>query len=252
MPDRAHSRRTAEAVGVSHPWLEMAMYVEGGRTVVAAHGDIDVDTEATLRLGLREALDRSITGLDLDMSAVSFCDCSALRVLLELRQQALAQGKTLVLRTASPATERLLTMTGTRCLFTTVQSEALQGDSGSAPHKAESRRPGSCEDRAITDLRAEVEQLRRAMNTRPVIDLARGVLMASFQLSPEEAWGVLVWVSQHTNTKLYQVAEGVLGSVDGHPLCEHMQQQLAAAVAAASLEEDPQLPLVDSANPPDS
>ncbi|WP_234021134.1 anti-sigma factor antagonist [Streptomyces sp. 142MFCol3.1] len=239
---------------MSSLWLDVTTYAEGGRTVVAAHGEIDVDTEDTLRLGLREALDRSITGLDLDLSAVDFCDCSGLRVLTQLRQQALEHGKTLVLQAASPAVERLLTMTGTRCLFTTADSEDSRRDGGSALGAPESRRPASSNgsQRATTDLRTEVEQLRRAMVTRPVIDLARGVLMASFHLSPEDAWGVLVSVSQRTNTKLYRVAEGVLGSVDGHPLCEHMRQQLAAAVAAASPDGGTQLPPVDRAHPPDS
>ncbi|MFE9406335.1 ANTAR domain-containing protein [Streptomyces sp. NPDC006530] len=80
-------------------------------------------------------------------------------------------------------------------------------------------------------LHREIEQLRRAMETRPAIDLARGALMASFRLSPQDAWTVLVTVSQHTNSKLHQVAEDVLGSINGEPLPQALQQQLAAALA---------------------
>jgi hypothetical protein len=81
------------------------------------------------------------------------------------------------------------------------------------------------------ELRTEVVQLKRAMLTRPVIDLARGVLMASFGLGAGDAWSVLVDVSQHTNTKLHQLAEELVDSVNGAPLPEHLQQRIATAVA---------------------
>ncbi len=84
------------------------------------------------------------------------------------------------------------------------------------------------------ELRVEVVQLKRAMVTRADIDLARGVLMASYGLSPEDAWSVLVDVSQHTNTKLHQLAEDLVVSVKGAPLPDHVQHQLSAAVAGVS------------------
>lgn len=56
--------------------------------------------------------------------------------------------------------------------------------------------------------------------------------MASFGLSPEQAWEVLVAVSQNANTKLHHVAEEIVGAVTGPPLSEVLQQRLAATVAA--------------------
>ncbi|QPP07515.1 ANTAR domain-containing protein [Streptomyces bathyalis] len=67
-------------------------------------------------------------------------------------------------------------------------------------------------DDSDQNLRLEVSQLRRAMRTRPAIDQAKGVLMAAYSLTPDEAWEVLVTVSQHTNTKLHVVAEGITAS----------------------------------------
>ena len=72
------------------------------------------------------------------------------------------------------------------------------------------------------------------MQTRPTIDLARGILMASFSLTPEAAWSVLVRTSQNTNTKLHHLAQDLVGTVRGTTLPEQVQQQLAAAVAGAS------------------
>ncbi|WEO92933.1 ANTAR domain-containing protein [Streptomyces sp. FXJ1.172] len=90
-------------------------------------------------------------------------------------------------------------------------------------------------DDAGPDARTEVVQLRRAMETRPVIDLARGVLMASFNLTPEEAWTVLVMVSQHTNTKLHRLAQDIVDAVKGPALTAHIQHQLTAAVTQLAI-----------------
>jgi hypothetical protein len=74
------------------------------------------------------------------------------------------------------------------------------------------------------------------MQTRPVIDLARGILMASFALSAEDAWRVLVETSQHTNTKLHHLARDLVTAVQGEPPTEAVQEQVAAAVARVRSE----------------
>lgn len=81
------------------------------------------------------------------------------------------------------------------------------------------------------DPQAEVVQLRRAMQTRPTIDQARGILMAAFSLGPDDAWTTLVMASQNTNTKLHHVAQQLVDSVQGEALPEAVQAQLSAAVA---------------------
>ncbi|UPZ26408.1 ANTAR domain-containing protein [Streptomyces sp. LRE541] len=71
-------------------------------------------------------------------------------------------------------------------------------------------RPGSC-PRADTGhfpaepadaLREEIGQLHEALTRRPVIDMARGIRMTVWSCTEDEAWELLVYVSQHTNTKL--------------------------------------------------
>ena len=182
---------------------------DGGRAHVAVSGELGLGIGEELRAALRTALADTDDGIDLDLSQVAFCDCSGLNTLLALREQALSEGKSITFRAVSPIVERLLTLTGTRSLFT---SAAEQG--GDRP-----------------ELGVEVVQLRRAMQTRPTIDLARGVLMASFGLSPQDAWEVLVAVSQHTNTKLHRLADGLVEAVQGDPLPEPLRREVAAAVA---------------------
>jgi GAF domain-containing protein len=53
-------------------------------------------------------------------------------------------------------------------------------------------------------------QLRAALDTRDVIGQAKGVLMERHDLNADEAFGVLVSLSQQTNTKLRVVAENLL------------------------------------------
>ncbi|MEU0221279.1 ANTAR domain-containing protein [Streptomyces sp. NPDC006265] len=78
----------------------------------------------------------------------------------------------------------------------------------------------------------ETEQLKEALERRPVIDIARGVLMAAWSCTLEEAWEILVTVSQHTNIKVHAIAEAVIATTQQQPMPDHLQKQLTAAVAA--------------------
>jgi anti-anti-sigma factor len=195
----------------------------GDRVVVKVSGELDLDTGEQLEGALREAVNHSVRGVELDLRDVEFCDCSALNALLSTRRRALAQAKTLAIHSASPAVERLLDMTGTLELFPGVGSV---GPAAAPRFPRDEEIPGSLDE----DLRTEVAQLRRAMQTRPTIDLARGILMASFSLSSEEAWTVLVAASQNTNTKLHRLAGHLVTAVKGDALPPEVQEQLSSAV----------------------
>ncbi|MEV0095878.1 ANTAR domain-containing protein [Streptomyces sp. NPDC050738] len=179
----------------------------GDRMHVVVIGELDIETDHSLHRTLNTALRQSRTGIDLDLGQVGFCDCSGLNTLLRIRQLALKQGKTVTVSTTSTAMTRLLGLTHTLPLFT------------------------SPEDSIDQELRTEVVQLRRAMQTRPVIDMARGLLIASFNLTPEDAWSVLVEVSQRTNTKLHHLAQNLLGTVNGEQLPDPARQEINEAVA---------------------
>ncbi|MFE6176948.1 ANTAR domain-containing protein [Streptomyces sp. NPDC056464] len=215
--DRAN---TAGAPAARSPRaLTTALRPDGDRVGVKVCGELDLDTSERFRSALREALSRSVRGVDLDLGGVSFCDCAALNILLALRQQALKQDKTVAIHVSSTAVDRLLALTGTQALFA--------GPDGESPAAEDTRITGDFDE----ELRIEVAQLRRAMRTRPTIDLARGVLMASFNLSPADAWTVLVTVSQHTNTKLHTLAGDLVTAVQGEALPEELREQLSTAVA---------------------
>lgn len=59
------------------------------------------------------------------------------------------------------------------------------------------------------------EQMRQALESRAVIEQAKGVLAAQQQVTPEEAFELLVEQSQRTNRKLREVARAVVDAVTG-------------------------------------
>ncbi|MFC8145315.1 ANTAR domain-containing protein [Streptomyces paradoxus] len=207
----------------------MDVVPDGDRMTVSMWGELDLGSRRLLP-ELYDMLALSGGGVDLRLDAVGFCDCSGLNALLDLRTRAVDDGKTVIIRSCSVAVERLLDLTGTRELFT---------DPARTERPAPTARPDTGPpEESSQDLRAEVAQLRRAMQTRPTIDLARGILMASFNLTPEAAWSVLVKTSQNTNTKLHNLAQDLVGTVRGSTLPQQVQQQLSAAVAGASRPDE--------------
>ncbi|MGW0609205.1 ANTAR domain-containing protein [Streptomyces sp. NPDC002788] len=217
-PEGAAAAASGSAPAAIPPCMAtMDVTPDGDRMTVTMWGELDLGSRRLLP-ELYDVLELSGSGIDLRLDAVGFCDCSGLNTLMDLRTRALDQGRTVVLRSGGVAVERLLDLTGTRELLT----GPADGDRTPPPPETGDQ-----------NLRAEVAQLRRAMQTRPTIDLARGILMASFSLSPEAAWSVLVRTSQNTNTKLHHLASELVGSVHGSTLPEQVQQQLAAAVAGA-------------------
>lgn len=219
MPEPAQSAQTC--------LVTIDVVPDGDRMKVRVCGELDHGGRQ-LERGLTEVLDGSASGIDLDLSAIGFCDCSGLNVLLGLRRRALDEGKTITISASGPSVDRLLELTGARELFARPGSDEA-GTTGPASAGDGLKAPEAVDQ----ELRKEVAELRRAMQTRPAIDLARGILMASFSLSPEVAWTVLVTASQNTNTKLHVLAQDLVGTVQGTPLPEEVQQQLAAAVAQA-------------------
>ncbi|WAL99602.1 ANTAR domain-containing protein [Streptomyces sp. Je 1-369] len=200
----------------------------GGRRDLVVRGELDLDTGQRLRIDLYRALTDTAAGVDLDLREVDFCDCSGLNLLLSLRQHAVQQGKTVVISHSSPVVDRLLELTGTRSLFVPPEPKP-EPEETPCPVVHEASRPEGSEQ----DLHVVVAQLRRAMKTRPTIDLARGILMSTFNLSPEAAWDVLVTASQNTNTKLHVLAGDVVGTVQGTALPDEVRKQLDAAITKA-------------------
>ncbi|MFJ9770329.1 STAS domain-containing protein [Kitasatospora sp. NPDC101157] len=82
--------------------------------VVTACGEIDLDTAPRLHRELSRALTEH-REVVLDLSEVTFMDCSGLGVLVRARNQADRSGRSLVLRGVGRPVARLLKLTGLGC-----------------------------------------------------------------------------------------------------------------------------------------
>jgi GAF domain-containing protein len=68
---------------------------------------------------------------------------------------------------------------------------------------------------AYTDVAHQAEMLREAMRSRAVIEQAKGIFMAARQCGPDEAFDVLVHLSQARHVKLREVAAQVVSHASG-------------------------------------
>ncbi|MEP7202942.1 MAG: GAF and ANTAR domain-containing protein [Ilumatobacteraceae bacterium] len=69
---------------------------------------------------------------------------------------------------------------------------------------------------AYWDARSLGEPLSESIASRAVIEQAKGIIMGSMRCGADEAFDFLVKQSQHTNTKLRNVAQDIVDDVAGH------------------------------------
>ncbi|MDJ1131540.1 ANTAR domain-containing protein [Streptomyces iconiensis] len=109
-------------------------------------------------------------------------------------------------------------------------SPAAEGEQPQPGTAAEHGSGGSGQPAEVDRLRAEVTDLRRAMETHPVIDQARGMVMALGPCTADEAWEVLVEVSQSTNVKLREVAADLVATPEGEELPAPIRRAMATSL----------------------
>ncbi|WP_078655933.1 ANTAR domain-containing protein [Streptomyces fulvoviolaceus] len=102
------------------------------------------------------------------------------------------------------------------------------------------RAEASVEDPAGQDvvaLRAEIDQLRRALTGRPIIDQACGMVMVLAPCRREPARNLLVDMARQCNAKLPEVAAAVVAAWEGEPLPRLMQRALRHALRRLYAED---------------
>lgn len=85
-----------------------------------------------------------------------------------------------------------------------IEDLAVPNDTRRDPHVAVLN--GASRDRHVAALSAEVAGLQRAMETRAVIEQAKGMLVERLGCTPDEAFQVLAMQSQQENRKLRDIA----------------------------------------------
>lgn len=84
------------------------------------------------------------------------------------------------------------------------------------------------EDPQVTELRQRVAHLEIALDSQRVIGTTIGILAQRFGCTTEQAWSVLVRVSQHSQYKVRDIARVLVDAFDGRELVAADEELLAA------------------------
>jgi anti-sigma B factor antagonist len=142
-----------------------------GVPVVVAPEEIDIANAEALRLALLKAAANGHGRLVVDMTQTRFCDLSGLHTLAAAHNRAQAEGREVLLVIPSPPVLRVFALTAMDrviATFTTL-TEALAQTGG-------------------RDDQLRVRRLRARMESMPVIEQAKGILMAQQRCGPDEAF----------------------------------------------------------------
>lgn len=81
--------------------------------LVAAAGELDLDTAPRLREALEDCLPHRPRAVEVDLGGVTFCGCEGLNVLLDARGRAVSDGIAFHVLAPGPQPCRLFQLTGT-------------------------------------------------------------------------------------------------------------------------------------------
>jgi anti-sigma B factor antagonist len=99
------------------PQLNIYRHDRNTRALIALAGEIDLATAPLVRASLAECLRDGIRAIDVDLTAVTFCDASGLNAFLTASRLADESGTTLQLHYPPRTMARIIEMTGSGFLL---------------------------------------------------------------------------------------------------------------------------------------
>ncbi|AOR34528.1 hypothetical protein BFF78_28875 [Streptomyces fodineus] len=207
---------------------------QGGPVVLRTRGELVHGCTDTLA-GVLAALPADVTRIELDLTEVSFMDTTGPAFLDVLREYGRRHGIAVSATGWRGQPRRVLELMG----LDTTDPLRTAPPAGLPPRTACAVALERAEQ--LDSLRLEIEQLRHAIDTRPVIDQARGILMATHACGPDRAWDILREASQRSNTKLRRVAAAITASAtpEGAPLPEPLRTALRTAINRGGAGPEP-------------
>ncbi|MDQ1051601.1 STAS domain-containing protein [Streptomyces sp. V4I2] len=94
------------------PQLTIYRHDRRNRTLITLSGEIDLESAPLVRAALARCLSDGIRIVDVDLTPVTFCDCSGLNTFLYASQRTTEAGGILRLHNPPPAMGRILDLTG--------------------------------------------------------------------------------------------------------------------------------------------
>ncbi|NUP14826.1 MAG: ANTAR domain-containing protein [Streptomyces sp.] len=192
------------------------------------HGCVDVLNETLT------ALPSDVRRVELHMADVVFMDTAGLQFLELLSRYGRRRHIPVAATHWSGQPRRILELAGLDTTDPLHPTPPPPTSSAAVPEPGSPARSVVALERAeqLHMLRTEVRQLRQAIVSRPVIDQARGMLMATHACTSDDAWHILRETSQLSNTKLHTVAAALTAGAgtDGPPPSEAIRAALRTAV----------------------
>ncbi|MFE6283640.1 ANTAR domain-containing response regulator [Streptomyces sp. NPDC057877] len=206
-------------------------HTDGSRAVLTTRGELVHGCTDTLASALA-GLPAEVSRIDVDMSGVVFMDTAGLDFLKALRDHGERHLLPVTAQHWNGQPRRILELAG---LDTTDPLRSLTQPTMPEPVSPTPVPSAVALERAeqLHSLREEIAQLRFAIASRPVIDQARGILMAIHACTSDQAWDILREASQLSNTKLRTVAATVTASTehpDGPPPPTELRNALRTAL----------------------
>ncbi|MGC9497128.1 ANTAR domain-containing protein [Streptomyces sp. WG7] len=196
-------------------------HVEAGRALLVPRGELVHGCTVVLAETLA-ALPADVERVDMDMGDVVFMDTAGLQFLDLLGGYSHRQSVPATATNWRGQPLRILELAGldtTDPLHATAhrpEPRPAPPAAPAAPTTPSAASAASAPSERLHVLQEEVDQLRQAIASRPVIDQARGVLMALHACTSEEAWHILREASQLSNTKLRTVAAAVTAGAESN------------------------------------
>ncbi|MFF7447448.1 MULTISPECIES: anti-sigma factor antagonist [unclassified Streptomyces] len=97
---------------MSFPQLTVYRHDRRKRALITLAGEIDLESAPLVRAALARCLSDGIRVVDVDLTPVTFCDCSGLNAFLHAEQRTREAGGVLRLHNPQPPVERVLDLTG--------------------------------------------------------------------------------------------------------------------------------------------
>ena len=114
------------------PRLTIYRHDRRKRALITLAGEIDLESAPLVRASLERCLRDGIRIIDVDLTPVTFCDCSGLNAFLYAAQRTREAGGSLRLHNPPPSLARILELTGCGFLFPAFRSAICHRLSGTS------------------------------------------------------------------------------------------------------------------------
>jgi len=203
---------------------ETGWYVSSDQSVVRIVGEIDLDTAPRLRRVLERAAPDPGGDLLVDLSGVTFMDCSGLAPLLEAKNRLKSR---LTLTGVPQRVLELLRLTGLQAVFGVIDEIAPL--SPEAPLE-------------LLELEEQAAGRRATASGRSRIDQAKGLVMATRGCDAETAWQMLFQASREQDIQVHDLADALVRAAAGRDTGQSGGAMMAAVqvvmgVQPGSVEE---------------